>query len=239
MKKHMSVLMLAAGCWIYKLLALIIAMAVAQTGLFLLAMNRKPEAALERVLTASRVSWVFAGAFLLMTGLLLFSGFQNGGSKSNYSLRRLSVGESSVFLCWAAGNCLCLLILWAAEAMIMLGLCKLFTLRAEPSLVSGQTVFLAFYRSPFLHSLMPLEEISRWIRNLFMLVSLGAATASASFRQRRGDGAVAVYVLTGLALLSFVGATGRRDTDVILSLVFAVVSGFSVLMLLGEDAYEN
>ena len=65
----------------------------------------------------------------------------------------------------------------------------------------SQTIFLAFYRSELLHSLIPLEEISRWVRNGVMALGLGACAALEPFLQRRKELPWEILAPVSLALL--------------------------------------
>ncbi len=229
MKKHLSVLMLIAGSTIYKVLGLLAFMAAAEGALFTLTLRGSLTAyeaglgmtAIETVFLRSRVSLVFAVCFLLLMVLLCTTGCEYG-SRQGYTLRRLSVPEQSVFLWQALFNSFCLLLLWAAQLAVALALCRLYAVRAPSGLVSGQTVFLAFYRSSFLHSLIPLSEVSRWARNIFLVLSLGAASANFSYRQRRGKIGAGAIAMASITLVFFSRDIGSMSSDIGILLLTAV-----------------
>ena len=87
---------------------------------------------------------------------------------------------------WVCSS-LCYLLLWAAETAILLLLCRLYFLWADPAQLNGQTIFLAFYRSDFLHAVLPLDDRVLWMRNIALTLGLGASAAMFSYRQRRGS----------------------------------------------------
>ena len=83
-------------------------------------------------------------------------------------LGRLDYDVSSAFRCaipFLSIPCFAaLVIFWAAQVLFVLLLCRVYLAKADPACVNAQTVFLAFYRQKFLHSLLPLAETSRWVR---------------------------------------------------------------------------
>lgn len=231
MREHLSVLMLMARSTIYKVLGIFFLMAAAEGGLFYLALNRAvateaPGAGslemegpqmnitgMEQVFQQSRIIWIFALTFLLITALLCLTGTEFGG-KQGYTLRRLSIPERTIFLWQAFYNTCCFFLLWAVQLFIVLALCKLYAEKMDPVAVTQQTVFLAFYRNSFLHSLLPLAEISRYARNVLLVLGLGISSAYFPFRQRRGETGVQVIILTAIALIFFSRSMGSLGGDI-------------------------
>lgn len=64
----------------------------------------------------------------------------------------------------------CFVIFGAVQIGLVIGMFFLYRRGQTPETLSPQALFLAFYRNDFLHSLLPLEETVRWIRNGFLLV---------------------------------------------------------------------
>lgn len=194
MKKHISVLMLMARSTIYQILGLLAVMAAAEGGLFWLVLNRGPTDSgfsLELVIQNSRIIWVFGVCFLLLTVLLSWACRQVSGS---YTALRLSVSGRQVFFWQSVYNVLCYLLFWAAQILAVIVLCRLYTARAPAEYVSGQTVFLAFYRSKFLHSLLPFEDVLFWVRNGVMALALGVCAARRPGQADRGVWAQTILV---------------------------------------------
>lgn len=97
----------------------------------------------------------------------------NGGG---YTLRRLRISERTVFL-WHVLSCFfCFVILWMAEILVLTALCRYFLTQEITSGLSNQALFLAFYRNAFLHSILPLESVSRWIYLFCTFASLAFVT---------------------------------------------------------------
>ncbi len=241
MKKHLSILMLMSRSTIYKLLGMLLIMAAVEGTLFYFTLGKMMATeivGLELVLQQSRISWICALSFLLVTVLLCLTGCEFGG-RQGYTLRRLSVSQRSVFLWQAFYNICCFFLFWAVQLFIVLALCRLYMERIDPPAISNQTVFLAFYRNDFLHSLLPLADISRYVRNLFLVLGLGIASAYFPIRQRRGGTGVGIIVLSAVTLFFFSHSMGSLGND-ILVIVFSIVTATMALYgALKEEAVNE
>lgn len=223
MKKHLSVLMLFARSSIYKLLGLLILMAAAEAALFLLVLGRSPDSPLEMIFSQGKTAIVCGVAFVLYTALLCLTGCEFG-SKQGYTLRRLRVSEWGIYF-WQAGyNLCCYLIFWFVQLAAALLLCRLYMSRGS----GPQDVFLVFYRNSFLHSILPLDETSRYIRNLLLAAALGLETAYFPLCQRYGKPAISTGLIAGVTVVMFAGAMGSFGTDVMIILLSAVFAAVSV-----------
>ncbi len=219
MRRHGSVLLWLCRSSLSPMLLLLLAAGAAQAGWFLAGMGRA--ASLETLLAGGALAVPAALCLLLLCALLAGVGCDRGAAKCGFTLRRLRVTERAVLLWQWAYNTACLLLLWAFELLLAFGLCVLFTARQEPSLVSGQTVFLAFLRSPLLHGLLPLGEWSLWARNALLAVTLGGACALLPYKQRRGRLGWETPAAATLALFSFPCGVGRWESVVLTLLLSA------------------
>lgn len=216
MKRRISVLALTVRSSLAPALVILLAMAAAEFGLFRMALGASQaevDAALARrqaeidhfasmgveayydapilaepleyLVDQSHIVWVLAAAFLLLTAQLSRVGCDAGG-KLGYTLRRLPIAEKTCFLWQGAGNTLFFLLLWGVQVLTALGLgaCYLHAVPAEA--VNRQTLFLAFSRSDFLHTLLPMGDWLCLAATLALAVCLGLCTAAFSFWQRRG-----------------------------------------------------
>lgn len=91
-------------------------------------------------------------------------------------------------------------------------------------IVVSQVIFLAFYRSDFLHSLFPMAEACNWVRNALLLLALGADAAGRAGRKRQAA-QVALFLL---AAVCFTDSIGTGWPDVICDIVFLVAIGVNV-----------
>ncbi|MCI5753581.1 MAG: hypothetical protein MR033_02960 [Clostridiales bacterium] len=223
MKKHLSVFMLVARAGVYRLLALFILMTAAECALFRIGLH---SSGLEHAVRASGTAIVFCVSFLLVTLLLCSSGC-SFSSQPGYTLRRLSVSERSVFL-WQAGyNAMTYLILWGVQVLAAFLLCRIYV-SANPDSTSGQTVFLAFYRNAFLHSLLPLEETGRWVSNTALALGLGVCTAAIPFWQRRRKKKLAPVLMVLMAVLFFKSPLGTLSGNALLPIFTGILCTYTV-----------
>ena len=241
MKKHLSVLMLAARGTIYKVLLLILATGAVQAGLFWQAMQGAfPEngewmdygGLMQSLFSDSHIALTAGIAFYLLCAILCINGC-GFGSKVGYTFQRLAVSEKTVTLWWALYNGLVFVVFWASQALVMLGLCKLYEMQAPAELFGPQTVFLAFYRERYLHSLMPMAEISRWIRNIILCASLGICTSTFSYNLRHGKKGIAIFVLAVVTFGMFCAGMGEVAVDVTSGVLAVIVAGVSVFLVWG------
>lgn len=222
MKKALSVLALSARQRLFALLALSLLLAAVQSLLFLLlAANAPgPEAAVE----AGRLHFVLLAVYLLLYALLCRFGCERGGSRPGYTLARLGTGEFGAMLCTAAVNAACFLILLAAAAAVALVLVSLEVRSLPEEMRNAQTLLLAFYRSPYLHSLLPLSDWSRALRIFFLCLFCGLGTAGFSFWRRRGStGGFAVLCAVSAPFL-FPGSVSRDGERAVID-IFIVLAG--------------
>ncbi len=223
MKKYLSVFAMLARGSVWRVLVLLCLMAAGQCGRFLHRLQNElilyesrveqfvEEAAeitrLEALFNVSTVSGTFGAAFLLICIVLCLPGC-GYGAKCGYTFQRLNISERAVFVIQAIYNAVILFVLWAAEVLICLVLCHAYVTAVDPSFVSHQTVSIAFYRNDFLHSLLPLADITVWIRNLIMLAVLAMAAASFPYKQRRGKFAADIVSYALLSVIFFTRSVG-------------------------------
>ena len=170
MRRYCSVLGLAARCTFWKVLAATMVSCGAEAALFLTTLARwGPERnpmSLEGLLFHSRVFLCFGPGLVLVCALLALWEGTGSGSQTGYTVRRLRVGESRLTLLWGGYGVLCLVLYWAAHLATVLALCTAAMPRLAPEAASPLALFLACWRSPYLHALLPLEDVWLWGRNL-------------------------------------------------------------------------
>ena len=241
MNKHLSVLGLWARQTMGRVLALLAALAAAETALFAWALSRgltrnimddqTCPAPVEDLFDFARISWAYRIAVVLLFVLLLLSGTELKGGRLGYTLRRLRISEEAAVL-WQGGyHTVCLALLWAVQAALVLGFCLWYAGTTDPAYVSGQSAFLAFYRSGFLHGLLPLAEVSRWARAFAFFLALGLASAMFGYHQRHGRKGIAAFIILALALMSYGTAPGAAGLDWGMSFLFALISGWQLFVL--------
>lgn len=235
MKQHMTMLGFYVKNSFYKVLGVLLLMAAVEGTLFYFIgqwmINQQLAGelrvvTLELIVEKARWKLVFIIVFTLVYFLLLYSG-KAKGSHPEYTLYRLNLTPRSVFL-WQVVYCIgCFFLVWVVQAAVAAGLGIYFVETAAPSLVTNQSLFLAFYRNNFLHSLIPLENVYGWIINLLFIIMLGILTAyEAGYARKATDHMLAAYgvFLIGSNWFSRPGL----GTMVLAIIIFAVVVGMAV-----------
>lgn len=202
MKKHLSVFMLMARCTIYKILGLFALMATIEASLFYAVLQHgftDDNYSLEFAFAQSHIVWVFGLIFLLVTVLLCRTGYETS-SKQGYTLMRLSISEKQVFLWQSIYNTICYLLLWMIQVIIVIALCYFYMSKADAAYVSNQTIFLAFYRNGFLHSLLPFDDIIFWVRNIILVSALGICSAHYPMAHRKGTRKQEIFTMVCISI---------------------------------------
>ena len=228
MKKHSSVFMLMARSTIYRVLGLLILMAVAEAGLFWLRLQQGAidgNFSLEAIISESRLSWACAAFFLFVNVILSWGSYTISDA---YTAARLSVSGKAVYLWQCIYNSLCYLLFWMVQILIGIGLCRVYEAMAPAEFVSNQTVFLAFYRSNFLHSFLPFEDTWVWVRNILLVVALGICSSRIPGKNRKiGIGSCFLIAATGVFFVQGIGEAVALNIAAIVCAVPAVVKALS------------
>ena len=178
MRQQISILMLAARATFWKILGVLALMGVVEGALFHLRLPRS--VSLESAFRFTPL--VFRCAFIIIFLLLIQ---WDSTANTRYTIRRLAVSERTFTLWNALYGVLVFLILWGAQLGLTLLLCKYDLLSTDPALVNQHPLFLTFYRSDFLHSLLPLAEVSRWVCQFSFVLALGVCSACGPCLSRR------------------------------------------------------
>lgn len=215
MKKHMSVFQLMIRCNFYRVLGLLAVMVVLQTGLFWLAFNRGfgvEGYGLEFVFEKSHIELVFIGVFIAMDIFLRAGTGYEAEGKHNYTMMRLSVTRKEVYYWHFVSNVLYYLLFFSVQLLTVIMLGVMYLKYAPAEYVTAQTLFLAFYRNNFCHSLLPLEDFPYWIRNFLVLIGAGFWSAyypkeEESAKKKKFPGFVVLPVLYSRGLGDYVNCT--------------------------------
>ncbi len=233
MRQHISFLMLLCRSTMGKILLLLGAMCAVETGLVLVFGLQMP--GIEQMVVASKLTWVFGAALIGMT-LIFYTLLGDSGVKLDYTLRRLGVSQKAQFIWHAIYAGMCYVLLLGVQLLLAFGLCHLWM--AQRGTVSNQALFLAFYRNTFLHSLLPQEEWSLTVRNLFFVICMGIAAACVPVCRRRGKVPFGLALLAGGMELTFAKRVGEGSSDVLM-VVLAIGAAFSALVQAWGDDYEE
>ena len=190
MTRYGSALALAARGSFGKILLITLASCGAEAALLFSTLARwGPEnnpLSLEGLIYHSRAFLCFGPGLVLVCAALAGWGRAGAGSQTGYTVRRLRVGEVRLSLLWAGYGAACLVFYWGCHLGTVLALCAAALPRLAPEAASPLALFLACWRSPYLHSLLPLTDWPLLGRNLLLFVGLGLSTASFALRRRHG-----------------------------------------------------
>lgn len=216
MRRYCSVLGLAARCTFWKVLAATMVSCGAEAALFLITLHGWPfviygpdqawradnPMGLEGLIAHSHIALCFGLGLAAVCGTLALLGWGGSGCRTGYTLRRLRVGESRLTLLWGGYGVLCLVLYWAAHLATVLALCTAAMPHLSERAASPLALFLACWRSPYLHALLPLDDVWLWGRNLLLCAALGLGTAAFSHERRHGHRAWGwIPLALGAALL--------------------------------------
>ena len=137
-------------------------------------------------------------AGILVLQVLLASSF-GANSRYSYTLQRLRISERCVFLWSCVCNALCYVALWCVQIMAAVG-AAFWNAKSAVYSAGPQGVFVDFYRSGFLHGLLPLADGYVWARNALFVLALGCVTACIQLGLRR-KGSRSWLVCMGLTFL--------------------------------------
>ena len=189
---------------------------------------------LERMFSYASTDVLFKGALVLVTLVLCLPGC-SFKSRTGYTLCRLSVSERATFFHQAVYNVLIYLVLMATQLTVAYGLARYYIAMAPAECISNQTLVLAFYRSEFLHSLLPLEDVGLWVRNGLLLLSLGLAAAEFPYRQRRHKFSAVIVGLVLYTIGCFNRSIGSHGNTVLTVAIALTVLGAVIHTLVSKD----
>lgn len=230
MRKHFA----AAGLYIrmsgLRALAVLAAAVCAEVLLFDRA-AAQPNLGLEDIVEKSGIVWVLCAAFILLTVQLCAAGCDRGG-RQGYTLARLPLSERGICL-WQMGiNALYYLIFWLSQALVLTALCAAAVPEGE---LSSQALFLAAWRSPLLHSLLPMGDLTVWARNGIFLLALGISSAKFGWCQRRRKFGIGLIFTALAVVLSFTRPVGSLDADILATVFIGTVAVSSAWGIFAEE----
>lgn len=206
---------LLAKSSIFKVAAVLGAMALAEIILFL--GSGKKGNGINDAFFNHTVFVIFVAALGLVFSILMHME-QVMGSQSQYTLRRFRLSGAQIFFTEVFYNLLCLILVFTVQIWLSIGMLQMGD---DHSL---QNIFLAFYRIDFLHSLLPMAEWERWLRNILLLLAFAMGTAC-GFGKRD-------YVLPSLTFVWtvcwFSHPIGRSFGDLACNVLYilGIVAGF-------------
>ena len=197
MKKQLSVFGLYARAALNRLLLTVLALLVVEAILTGLCIMHGTVLTLSNSKLENALQYPFRAGILVLQVLLASSLGSN--SRYGYTLQRLRVSERCVFLWNCVCNTLCFAVLWCVQIMAAVG-AAFWNAKSAVYSAGPQGVFVDFYRSGFLHGLLPLADGYVWTRNLIFVLALGCVTACMQLGLRK-KGSRSWLVCMGLTFL--------------------------------------
>ena len=232
MKKYISVFSLIAKNSIYQiagLLLLLVAVDSALAWYYLFVRSYGLSTFFQN--GTGRLGMVLAVIFVLIAVVQIRRGDIYSGPQG-YTMRRLVISEKAVAVLQILYNLLCWLILWGVQVLTVFVICKIyytFGADAGDPLVNQQ-IFLLFYISPLLHSLLPMEDVLAWVANVVMVVELSVASAHWAVLRREKKSGVHLWGGYWPVILIF-----RRELG---SFVWNMLIIVAFLIMLGIECYR-
>lgn len=228
-----------------RILAVCALMTAAETGLFYYTQNKllvQQEEGTLRVLTADIVAeeakllYVFLAAVLIVLFVLL-RGERQGNTHLEYTLHRLNITPGSVYLWQVIYNSCCFILLWGVQALTAFCLCSRFLQTADAGIVTGQSLFLAFYRSKFLAAVLPLEYVIGWVRNVLWFICLGILTAYEGCLSRRKKHSTLLLVVMVFGMRGFAGGLNNYVVYLLFCVFCVLAAAFAIWQIFGEKGW--
>lgn len=221
-KPTLSLWALLARCSIYKVLAVLVVMALAEVLLFYGYLRTGGGYTLGSAVENSHLSVVFMAALWLVCFVLAWTQGRMD-TRSSAAMLRLRLSGSRIFMIKTAYNMVCIVMLFMAQIWLGIWLVGVYGREIGEIYASPQRLFLAFYRIDFLHCLLPMAEIGKWVRNLLLLLAFGTEAAGAKKKNY-----IPLLALLALTANWFVSSVGRNMIDLICCFMYVVVIGGNI-----------
>ena len=201
MKRYLSVFEMITRSSIYKVLLILIAMVAVQVISFYLKVSEGGIRSFESHINECSFDISFKMAYVLITILIVLPGM-NLGSIQSYTLQRLRIKESRVFCLQALYNFFTYVLLWGMELFALL-VCGMIHYQkfADNGMWNNQTMFLAFYKNDFMHTILPLEDAFGWFVIATIAITTALSVAEFTRRQRCGKISWELGIVVGAVLM--------------------------------------
>lgn len=239
MKKHLSVWMLLARATLLPFAGICAVCVGVQYALFSFGLQTQgflADKGLENAFDHSFMPLTAAVGFVLVL-FVLSCGCGAAALRTDNTIRRLCISHNA-FCGWhAVHTAACLLVFWAVQLAAALAFAARYLERFDP--LGTQTVFLAFWRQSWLHSLLPVLDPLRWVRNLLLAAALALASADLARRLRGGERGYWLPVLAAAVLSMFKGSPDGLLQDIVLLLFSVTAIGCILARWLGEGTDDE
>ena len=165
----------------------------------------------------------FGIGFLLLT-LALIDPLRAQKSNVDYTIRRLHIRPLDVFWVETVYVLLAYFVFWALNVTLLYAFGAYFTSHISTAANREMGLLLAFVRTPQLYMLLPIKNVTFWIRNITGVLALSACIARYSYFARKNQNkTILVFISVVLLVGSYAYVLGTEASGNLL--VAALMAG--------------
>lgn len=239
-RQILSVFGLLARSSFLKVLGILVLMVIGELLLFRYDLFRCYDAvtggvkAPEKLVEYALLPMLFLAALALIMVALIWTEVRMS-EKAGYTMMRLGLSRKELFAIKTIYNVVCLVLLFVVQIWLAVGMLAWYGEFVPLELPMPQLLFIAFYRNGFLHCLLPMQEIGKWIRNLLMIVALSMTAAGViAFPGEKGiRQSASCWSVVILAVAWFLSSPGKNLLDMCSDILFLGVIVWELLKVFG------
>lgn len=142
----------------------------------------------------------FGIGFLLLT-LALIDPLRAQKSNVDYTIRRLHIRPLDVFWVETVYVLLAYFVFWALNVTLLYAFGAYFTSHISTAANREMGLLLAFVRTPQLYMLLPIKNVTFWIRNITGVLALSACIARYSYFARKNQNKTILVFISAMLLI--------------------------------------
>lgn len=244
MKKHLSLFCLMARSSFYKVILLILAMALVQILSFL---QNYRNMAIENIISLGQIvdnSFISISFLIALFGIIYFLARNTYSTNIYYTYFRLNISFEWVFFWKVLYSALCFLLLWMIQICLFIGFYKYYAANMGLLIPQYQNMSTAFYMSGFMYTLCPLGNAAGFldITLLILLFSMCCASVMTNDATKSSSGFWPFWLIWCLVTPSSSDFPPHNMfIALILSIIIVIISGIIIYQLKHskEDKYET
>ena len=222
MNKLLSIIELSAKRSLWKVLAVLAVFAAGELAWF--AWKLSADAEMNLYLAGPVFAACFAAMLLMVT--LMVGGVRPSKTLSQQRIRLLGTSQQAFFLSEALFGLLCMLMVWAVQAAVVMAAAKIYT--SQPGYAHGpQGPLLQIIAQKGLMMILPLKESMFWTGTVLSVLSLSLCTAHMRTKHRSKGVPLASYLALVILLSFYLGIAAEISTSPVIRPVIA----FAVMVL--------
>ena len=165
----------------------------------------------------------FGIGFLLLT-LALLDPLKAQKSNVDYTIRRLHIRPMEVFWVETVYVLLAYFVFWALNVTLLYACGAYFTSHISTAANREMGILLAFVRAPQLYMLLPVMNVTLWLRNITGVLALSACIARYSYFARKNQNKTILVFISAMLLIgsyAYVSGTEASGNLLVASLMAA------------------